>query len=111
MYYVDYINEVLNETVDDDDKQNLPDDWEEGLTFTAKSSRKYFRLITSHCRINICFSIDPKYLFIYIYCFSVRIRICARECVRIFVFVYLLRILTPVLVFEEELIGLFWYIQ
>lgn len=38
---VDYINEVLNETVDDDDKQNLPDDWEEGLTFTARSSRKY----------------------------------------------------------------------
>lgn len=36
----DYINEVLNETVDDDDKQNLPDDWEEGLTFTARSSRK-----------------------------------------------------------------------
>lgn len=41
---VDYINEVLNETVDDDDKQNLPDDWEEGLTFTAKSSRKYFSI-------------------------------------------------------------------
>lgn len=38
---LDYINEVLNETVDDDDKQNLPDDWEEGLTFTARSSRKY----------------------------------------------------------------------
>lgn len=38
---VDYINEVLNETVDDDEKQNLPDDWEEGLTFTARSSRKY----------------------------------------------------------------------
>ncbi|XP_055295278.1 sodium/hydrogen exchanger 3 isoform X24 [Sitodiplosis mosellana] len=35
----DYINEVLNETVDDDEKQNLPDDWEEGLTFTARSSR------------------------------------------------------------------------
>ncbi|XP_055295258.1 sodium/hydrogen exchanger 3 isoform X6 [Sitodiplosis mosellana] len=34
----DYINEVLNETVDDDEKQNLPDDWEEGLTFTARSS-------------------------------------------------------------------------
>lgn len=41
--HVDYINEVLNETQDDDDdvKKNLPDDWEEGLTFTAKSSRKY----------------------------------------------------------------------
>lgn len=38
---VDYINEVLNETVEDDEKQNLPDDWEEGLTFTARSSRKY----------------------------------------------------------------------
>ncbi|XP_055295284.1 sodium/hydrogen exchanger 3 isoform X29 [Sitodiplosis mosellana] len=25
--------------VDDDEKQNLPDDWEEGLTFTARSSR------------------------------------------------------------------------
>lgn len=37
----DYINEVLHETVDDDDKANLPDDWEEGLTFTAKTSRKY----------------------------------------------------------------------
>ncbi|XP_055295270.1 sodium/hydrogen exchanger 3 isoform X18 [Sitodiplosis mosellana] len=36
---LDYINEVLNETVDDDEKQNLPDDWEEGLTFTARSSR------------------------------------------------------------------------
>lgn len=32
---------MLNETVDDDEKQNLPDDWEEGLTFTARSSRKY----------------------------------------------------------------------
>lgn len=33
---------MLNETVEDDDnKANLPDDWEEGLTFTAKSSRKY----------------------------------------------------------------------
>lgn len=33
---------MLNETVaDDDNKANLPDDWEEGLTFTAKSSRKY----------------------------------------------------------------------
>lgn len=40
-WYVDYINEVLNETHDDEDKQNLPDDWEEGLTFTAKSSREY----------------------------------------------------------------------
>lgn len=38
---VDYINEVLNETVDDDEKQQLPEDWEEGLTFTARSSRKY----------------------------------------------------------------------
>lgn len=38
---LDYINEVLNETVDDDEQQNLPDDWEEGLTFTARSSRKY----------------------------------------------------------------------
>lgn len=38
--HVDYINEVLNETAEDDDKQNLPDDWEEGLTFTARSSRK-----------------------------------------------------------------------
>lgn len=45
-FYVDYINEVLNENQDDDgddddEKKNLPDDWEEGLTFTAKSSRKY----------------------------------------------------------------------
>lgn len=45
---VDYINEVLNETVDDDDKQNLPEDWEEGLTFTARSSRKYTDI--SFCR-------------------------------------------------------------
>lgn len=40
------MNEVLNETQDDDEeddddeKKKLPDDWEEGLTFTAKSSRK-----------------------------------------------------------------------
>lgn len=27
---IDYINEVLNETVEDDEKQNLPEDWEEG---------------------------------------------------------------------------------
>lgn len=41
MFRLDYINEVLNETVDDDDvKPNLPEDWEEGLTFTAKASRK-----------------------------------------------------------------------
>lgn len=43
MFRLDYINEVLNETVDDDDddvKANLPEDWEEGLTFTAKASRK-----------------------------------------------------------------------
>lgn len=38
---LDYINEVLNETVEDDDKQDLPDDWQEGLTFTARSSREY----------------------------------------------------------------------
>lgn len=36
----DYINEVLNET-NDDENQNIPEDWEEGLTFTARSSRKY----------------------------------------------------------------------
>lgn len=36
----DYINEVLNET-NDDENQNMPEDWEEGLTFTARSSRKY----------------------------------------------------------------------
>lgn len=40
MFCLDYINEVLNETVDDDEKANLPEDWEEGLTFTAKTSRK-----------------------------------------------------------------------
>lgn len=42
MFRLDYINEVLNETVDEDDdvKANLPEDWEEGLTFTAKASRK-----------------------------------------------------------------------
>lgn len=38
---LDYINEVLHETVDDEDKANLPEDWEEGLTFTAKASRKF----------------------------------------------------------------------
>lgn len=27
---IDYINEVLNETVEDDEKENLPEDWEEG---------------------------------------------------------------------------------
>lgn len=35
---LDYINEVLNENQEEDNKQ--PDDWEGGLTFIAKSSRK-----------------------------------------------------------------------
>lgn len=36
----DYINEVLHENPEDDHKQAQSDDWEGGLTFIAKSSRK-----------------------------------------------------------------------
>jgi hypothetical protein len=36
----DYINEVLHENPEDDTKQAQSDDWEGGLTFIAKSSRK-----------------------------------------------------------------------
>lgn len=45
---VDYINEVLHEGAEDDQKQtnsstivNPADDWDDGLTFTARTSRKY----------------------------------------------------------------------
>jgi len=38
--FTDYINEVLQETPEDDLKQGQSDDWEGGLTFIAKSSRK-----------------------------------------------------------------------
>lgn len=49
---LDYINEVLNETVEDDDKTNQPDGWdEEGLTFTARSSREYTYTDT---QFNLC---------------------------------------------------------
>lgn len=36
----DYMNEVLHENPEDDHKQAQSDDWEGGLTFIAKSSRK-----------------------------------------------------------------------
>lgn len=52
---VDYINEVLNETVEEDDKQNLPEDWEEGLTFTARSSRKYHLYFLFVVNVWYCF--------------------------------------------------------
>lgn len=39
-YHADYINEVLHENPEDDTKQAQSDDWEGGLTFIAKSSRK-----------------------------------------------------------------------
>lgn len=52
---IDYINEVLNETVEDDDKQNLPEDWEEGLTFTARSSRKYHLYFLFVVNVWYCF--------------------------------------------------------
>lgn len=38
--HLDYINEVLHENPEDDTKQHQSDDWEGGLTFIAKSSRK-----------------------------------------------------------------------
>lgn len=39
----DYINEVLHETGEDDATSPNPnDDWDSGLTFTAKSTRKFF---------------------------------------------------------------------
>lgn len=40
----DYINEVLNEAHEDEAKataSNQNDDWDDGLTFTAKYSREY----------------------------------------------------------------------
>lgn len=38
----DYINEVLHETGEDDaTSPNQNDDWDSGLTFTAKSTRKF----------------------------------------------------------------------
>lgn len=39
-HHSDYINEVLHENPEDDTKQAQSDDWEGGLTFIAKSSRK-----------------------------------------------------------------------
>lgn len=36
----DYINEVLHENPEDEMKHAQADDWEGGLTFIAKSSRK-----------------------------------------------------------------------
>lgn len=36
----DYMNEVLHEHAEDEMKQAQSDDWEGGLTFIAKSSRK-----------------------------------------------------------------------
>lgn len=35
---IDYINEVLNENIEDEARQQ--DEWEGGLTFIAKSSRE-----------------------------------------------------------------------
>lgn len=47
----DYINEVLHENPEDETKQMQADDWEGGLTFIAKSSRKFnlFRLFKEKC--------------------------------------------------------------
>jgi hypothetical protein len=46
LHDLDYINEVLNENPEEDSRQQQ-DEWEGGLTFIAKSSRKYnaFKLI------------------------------------------------------------------
>ena len=49
LYKDNYINEVLNETAEENPQNKLTevtvvganDDWDDGLTFTAKSSRKY----------------------------------------------------------------------
>lgn len=79
VFYVDYINEVLNETVDDDEKQNLPDDWEEGLTFTARSSRKYHPLSiytifhVSSFSLKKCLKLWLQALFLYSFHFSTNI--------------------------------------
>lgn len=41
IFSTDYINEVLHETCEDDATSPNPnDDWDGGLTFTAKSTRK-----------------------------------------------------------------------
>lgn len=50
---IDYINEVLHEGTEDDQKQtknstivNPSDDWDDGLTFTARTSRKFIHTKT-----------------------------------------------------------------
>ena len=40
-YDLDYITEVLNENPEEDPRQHQAEEWEGGLTFIAKSSRKY----------------------------------------------------------------------
>lgn len=48
----DYINEVLHENPEDETRQMQADDWEGGLTFIAKSSRK-FTLFLAFLVINL----------------------------------------------------------
>lgn len=43
-YDLDYITEVLNENPEEDPRQHQAEEWEGGLTFIAKSSRKYISL-------------------------------------------------------------------
>ena len=40
-YDLDYITEVLNENPEEDPRQHQAEEWEGGLTFIEKSSRKY----------------------------------------------------------------------
>ena len=63
LYKDNYINEVLNETAEENPQNKLTevtvvganDDWDDGLTFTAKSSRKY-------CICFVCIS-EKKNIF------------------------------------------------
>lgn len=54
----DYINEVLHENPEDETRQMQSDDWEGGLTFIAKSSRKFTHFYRFYCNFIVKFCLN-----------------------------------------------------
>lgn len=61
----DYINEVLQESENDGDgtKSTSREDWDSAITFTAKTSRKWYCIIAIMCLGSFLFLQTQLYAF------------------------------------------------